>query len=123
MHILVAIATYPLRVLWSIVQSLLGLASPVEVSLHYGTGQQSALMQRVLRKLPWLLKGYKMSPWAPDGHFQSLLTVVIGRLVSDVTYEREKLEMPDQELVALDWVAGQASLPQSAPICLILHGI
>ena len=122
MHIIVAIATYPLRVLWSIAQSLLGLASPVEVSLHYVSGQQPAWMQPVLLKSPWLLEGFKVSPWAPDGHFQSICTAALSHFVSPVTYEREKLEMPDQELVALDWVAGQASLPRSAPICLILHG-
>ena len=60
---------------------------------------------------------YRAPWWLPGGHLQTLVPAVIGSR-RDPGYRRERLELPDDDFVDLDWLASGSS-----DLVLLLHGL
>ncbi|CAL5218897.1 g638 [Coccomyxa viridis] len=91
-------------------------------SLYFKEGP---LSQIVLEHCPLLQKPFAPTPWAFNGHAQTLLSV--GRQFwRDANYRRQALVTPDGGLIALDWYHGSDTLPhlaESAPVLMVFHGL
>jgi predicted alpha/beta-fold hydrolase len=61
--------------------------------------------------------------WLNNGHAQTMLPIMPWSWPSKPTLRRETLELPDGDITAVDWLAEADSLPDSAPLMLILHGL
>lgn len=66
------------------------------------------------------VKPFKPAWWLPNSHLQTLWPAVIRKRVlkPEVSFERERFELPDGDFLDLDWVNKDAS----GPIILVLHG-
>ncbi|ETW08292.1 hypothetical protein, variant [Aphanomyces invadans] len=82
---------------------------------------QSKLNQFIATNCATLQSSYHPPWWAMSAHVQVLLTVVWPQAA--VKYSREMLRMQDGGHVAIDWLKGTATLPDNAPVVLVLHGL
>jgi predicted alpha/beta-fold hydrolase len=61
---------------------------------------------------------FRPSWWCRGGHAQTVCGSVFRR-VPEVTYRRERLELPDGDFVDLDWADGGTGMP----VVVIFHGL
>lgn len=61
---------------------------------------------------------YRPPAWLPGGHLQTIYANLCIR-VPQVTYRRERLELPDGDFLDFDWVDGLAG----APVVVLFHGL
>jgi len=61
---------------------------------------------------------YRAPAWLPGGHLQTLYSSVCIR-IPPVAWRRERLELPDGDLLDFDWVDGRAG----APVVVLFHGL
>ena len=60
---------------------------------------------------------YRAPRWLPGGDLQTLWAVALPR--PNLTYRRERWELPDGDFIDLDWVDG----PTDAPLLVLFHGL
>lgn len=60
---------------------------------------------------------FRPAPWLKNPHLQTLWAGLVRRQ-PDLRHRRERLDLPDNDFVDLDWTLGQ-----SGPIVIILHGL
>ncbi len=67
---------------------------------------------------------FRPARWLPGPHVQTVGARLL-RSRSGITLRRERLELPDGDFLALDWVerAGQFQPDDAAPLVLVLHGL
>lgn len=118
MDFVVAVVSYPVRVLWSCLRALFWPRRSDVSLLHADDAPEWMLEFKKANRS--LLAGFTPFPLTPDGHSQSCLALLFSGDKA-VTYERELMEMKDQEVVALDWarVRGQ-QVASDAAICILL---
>ncbi|XP_065187220.1 protein ABHD1-like [Sycon ciliatum] len=118
-----ALLTYPVRVLWNAIKSPVAPQWSRTRVVHHEDGPPDWLVE--LRAACSSLEGFFPSPWAPDGHSQTVLGVLVHDADSRVKYEREVLDTPDNDKLALDWASmrGLDAPKEDAPVCMLFHGL
>ena len=72
--------------------------------------------------MPLVAKSYYQSPfYLFNGHLQTIVPS-LWRTVPDVTYQRERLELPDGDFLNLDWSRLPAMRPTDG-LALVSHGL
>ena len=61
--------------------------------------------------------------WLRNPHFQTMYPNLPWAWPSRPELRREILELPDGDVTAVDWLVEADSLPDSAPLLIILHGL
>ena len=61
--------------------------------------------------------------WLKNRHFQTMYPSFPWSWPSRPEMRRETLELPDGDATAVDWLVDADSLPDSAPLLVILHGL
>ena len=61
--------------------------------------------------------------WLRNPHFQTMYPNLPWAWPSRPELRREILELPDGDVTAVDWLVAADSLPDSAPLLIILHGL
>jgi predicted alpha/beta-fold hydrolase len=61
--------------------------------------------------------------WLRNPHFQTMYPNLPWAWPSRPELRREVLELPDGDITAVDWLVEADSLPNSAPLLVILHGL
>ena len=61
--------------------------------------------------------------WLRNPHFQTMYPNLPWAWPSRPELRREILELPDGDITAVDWLVEADSLPDSAPLLIILHGL
>ncbi|MBT5861671.1 MAG: hydrolase [Gammaproteobacteria bacterium] len=61
--------------------------------------------------------------WLRNPHFQTMYPNLPWAWPSRPELRREILELPDGDITAVDWLVAADSLPDSAPLLIILHGL
>ena len=61
--------------------------------------------------------------WLQNPHAQTMYPSLPWAWPSWPTLRRETLELPDGDITAVDWLSDADSLPDSAPLLVILHGL
>ena len=61
--------------------------------------------------------------WLRNGHAQTMLPIMPWAWPSRPALRRETLELPDGDATAVDWLVDADTLPDSAPLLVILHGL
>ena len=61
--------------------------------------------------------------WLRNPHFQTMYPSLPWAWPSRPELRRETLELPDGDVTAVDWLVEADSLPNSAPLLVILHGL
>ena len=62
---------------------------------------------------------FKPHPLMRNRHLQTIWPSASGKL-AEVSYDRERVDLPDGDFIDLDWFAGN---PQSENLALLLHGL
>lgn len=60
---------------------------------------------------------YRAPAWLRGGHAQTIYPFLLRR--PEVKFRRERCATPDGDFVDFDWIDG----PQSAPLCVLFHGL
>jgi predicted alpha/beta-fold hydrolase len=66
---------------------------------------------------------FRPARWLRNAHAQTMFTSMPFAWRSRPPLRRETLELPDGDVTAVDWLAASDSLPDSAPLLVILHGL
>lgn len=61
---------------------------------------------------------FKPAWWLPNSHLQTLWPAIFRHEVKGLQFKRERIELPDQDFIDIDWVGEDSD----QPIVLILHG-
>jgi len=96
------------------------LSSVQKPELFY---QRNESNTRLLDRCALLRQAYRPTPWAVNGHLQTLM-VSVGRRTPVITFRREELEMGDGGVVTLDWDIDYAErFSATTPTVIICHGL
>lgn len=60
--------------------------------------------------------------WLPGGHLQTIFPAIFRRQAK-LEVRREPIELPDGDLLNLDWAPEQAGLTGASPLLVVLHGL
>jgi predicted alpha/beta-fold hydrolase len=104
-----------------------------DVALHYNDA--SPTLQRLLRQLRVLRRGYSPPPLLPIGFLQSGLAEAFQPAAAETRYDRETLHLPELRgatsqccpdvvpagLVSVDWLS--AGCAPDTPICILVPGL
>lgn len=60
--------------------------------------------------------------WLPGGHLQTIFPALFRR-PKPLAVDREELELPDGDFLALDWAAPPEGATDQTPLLLVLHGL
>ncbi|MCH7831010.1 MAG: hydrolase [Proteobacteria bacterium] len=67
--------------------------------------------------------GFSPPRWLRNAHAQTMLPGMPWSWPSKPAMRRETLELPDGDATAVDWLVDGDSLPDTAPLLIILHGL
>jgi len=67
-----------------------------------------------------MVKPFKAAWWLPGPHLQTIWPPLFRREQKNLRLKRERIELPDNDFIDLDWVA---SAEKNSPIVLIMHGL
>ena len=67
--------------------------------------------------------GFKAPWWLRNAHAQTMFPSLPWAWKSRPELRRETLELPDGDVTAVDWMIDSDSLPDAAPLLVILHGL
>jgi hypothetical protein len=66
---------------------------------------------------------FKPAPWLRQRHLQTMFPSVPWAYRNRSALRRVILDLPDGDATAVDWLCAADSLPKSAPLLVILHGL
>ncbi len=66
---------------------------------------------------------FEPARWLRNRHAQTMYPSLPWAWRSRPTLRREQLELPDGDVTAVDWLVDADSVPDSAPLLVILHGL
>lgn len=66
---------------------------------------------------------FEPARWLRNRHAQTIYASLPWSWRSKHTLRRESLELPDGDITAVDWLTEADSLPDAAPLLVILHGL
>ena len=72
---------------------------------------------------PFTRSSFKAPWWLRNAHAQTMFPSLPWAWRSRPALRRESLELPDGDITAVDWMADADSLPDAAPLLIILHGL
>ena len=75
------------------------------------------------RDNPVIKSRFTAPGWLRNAHAQTLYPALPWAWRSRPALRRETLELPDGDVTAVDWLVDGDSLPDSAPLLVILHGL
>ena len=73
-----------------------------------------------LRIIP---SAFQPAPWLRNRHAQTMYASMPWAWRSKPILRREPLDLPDGDITAVDWHANGDTLPDAAPLLVILHGL
>ena len=66
---------------------------------------------------------FKPARWLKHRHLQTVFPSLPWAWRQPAAFRREALDLPDGDVTAVDWLCDADTLPKSAPLLVILHGL